>query len=124
MYQGALLALLCAAHEYQHAHEEYENTRHSHRSIGGDAARDLDGAGGHVEPVRDDSPALEIQLFDELAVRNHVYCPQCSGHVEYRRWEPADRKDSAMIYYQCRSCDDEVARRFTFEQFKRALAAA
>ncbi len=122
-YRDALLAVLRATHEYRHAYEQSEGTRHPHQSIVGDALRQSEG--GQVEPARDDAPALELELFDQLAHRHHLCCKGCGGKVEYLRWEPPQKKHAgAVVYYQCRSCEIETDRRFTFEQFKSALADA
>jgi hypothetical protein len=121
-YQDALLALLMSAHEYRQAYEKSESDRHAQQSIGCYLLRERDDSANHIEPVRNDSSLPEMELFDELAHHQHIRCNRCGESVEYVRWAPADRKHFAIISYRCRYCGEEIDRRVTLEEFKRALA--
>jgi hypothetical protein len=104
-YRRMMLALLCAAHDYDLAREQYEARRDKTRIAGAGPARfapALAGPAGHADGVRDDGvgPRMD-RLFETLAGANGSGrgC-RCGAGFRFAWHEPAGRQ-RVEVSFRC-----------------------
>jgi hypothetical protein len=99
-YWKMVATILIAAHEYCHAHHQWDDTRRV-------ATASIEDNG--LDPARDDAQASPALFFEEYIQARSIDCPQCHAPLAYRRHKQPDEGSSEVrVIFRCREAGHET----------------
>ncbi len=115
-YWKMVASILVAAHEYQHAHQQWDDTRRV-------ATASIEDNG--LDPARDDAQASPALFFEEYLQARSIDCPQCHAPLAYRRHEQPDEGTSEVrVVFRCREARHETTLSIPEEDLRRQIEEA
>ncbi|MGA2498247.1 MAG: hypothetical protein ABSH20_10930 [Tepidisphaeraceae bacterium] len=115
-YRNFVVAILCAAHEYRHAHEEQESRR-GQRVVSGQVPRPNDRGTLLDEQAKDLSSPNAARILEDYAVSQKIVCRTCGGVARFVRViPPAEGQAATTITYRCEKGHPSFEIQVPFEQ--------